>query len=276
MNVNGIGQQTYFDKTNKEKSNPKSRDRSFFKNLSENIQDKAGSGPGTKETAAKNPGVVSTAYSYRNLTTVSEAIEVEKNGKTQQSAVSICETRNLTYQKSDYAKSYAIQGFTLMAQVDFSHRSVYVEQKTEDGAVTGYNVDIDQVDAGTKDPIEKAALEAWEQEREDGAQVETELTLEEALLQFYEFIEDRIKNGPPKYQIGNSEFSTEEWEKFLEGIDEQIDEIKEDLRERIEKLKEQQVKAELAKGSAKEAAEARDSDEEELEEELLQSLFQNK
>ena len=112
-----------------------------------------------------------------------------------------------------------------------------------------------------------------------GGENETEeneaLTVEEALLQFYEFIEDRIKNGPPKYMIGNSEFSVEEWDKLLEDFDDQLDALREELRERIEAMKEQQELAEASGDLQHKRDEVQEAAEEDTEEKLLTALFQN-
>ena len=173
-------------------------------------------------------------------------------------------------------KVYAADGFRLMAQVNVDKRSVYIERKNEDGTVQGYEVNVDKLNKDTTDPVEQAALEAWEKKRSEAEKDgEEELTLEEALLQFYEFIEDRIKNGPPKYMIGNSEFSIEEWDKLLEGIDGELDAIKEELRERIEKLKEQQMKADASNELQSLQDDLQDAENKELEEKLLMSLFQD-
>lgn len=83
-----------------------------------------------------------------------------------------------------------------------------------------------------------SAPETQSKEKTRESSDDTELDTEKALLEFYEFIEDRIKNGPPKYMIGNTEFSVEEWDKFMEGVDGQIDDIKEETRSRIAKLEE--------------------------------------
>ena len=87
------------------------------------------------------------------------------------------------------------------------------------------------------------------------------MTVEEALLEFYAFIEDRIKNGPPKYMIGSSEFSVEEWDKLLEDFDDQLDAIREEMRERIEKLKEQQLLAEASEDLQNKRDEVRETSE---------------
>lgn len=163
-----------------------------------------------------------------------------------------------------------------MAQVDRNSRSVYVEQKLEDGTVKGYEVNIDKLEPGTEDPVERMALEAWEQETAGGGEDAEALTVEEALQQFYEFIEDRIKNGPPKYMIGSSEFSVEEWDNLLEDYDDQLDAVREELRERIEKMKEQQLLAEASGDLQNKRDEVQDAAEEKTEEKLLTALFQDK
>ena len=66
----------------------------------------------------------------------------------------------------------------------------------------------------------------------------SELTIPEAMQKFYDFVEDRIKNGAPKYQIGGSEMSVKEWNRLLAKIDEEINAAKEQLREELRKAKE--------------------------------------
>ena len=83
---------------------------------------------------------------------------------------------------------------------------------------------------------------------EESGNGDEELTWEEALSQFYDFIQDRIKNGDTKYMIGNSEFSQKEWEKFLAGLDKQIDDIIEETKEHVEKVKNQYIDADKIAG----------------------------
>ena len=97
----------------------------------------------------------------------------------------------------------------------------------------------------------------------------------EALLSFYEFIEDRIKNGPPKYMIGNAEYSIAEWDKLLEDFDDQLDDIREELRERIEKMKEEQLKSELSGEEQAAQIDIQNAEKKKIEEDLLSSLFQD-
>lgn len=277
MNVNGIGKQNYYEKTNGVKGNPKSGGSGFYESLSENLNEKTGAEQKTESTAASKKtaeAVANTGYPYHNIS--AKAAGVYENEKTVVSAISECEVLGLVYQESDYRKVSAVQGFRMFAQVDVDKRSVYVERKMEDGTCSGYVVDVDKLDKNTTDPVAQTALEAWEMKMSEEKEADEEkLTVEEALLQFYDFIEDRIKNGPPKYLIGNSEFSIKEWDKLIEGIDGQIDAVKEELRERIEKMKEQQMKADDANDLQSAQDDLRDAENEEIEEKLLMSLFQD-
>lgn len=281
MKVNGIENQTYHEKTGAAKSKRKNKG-GFYENLSENLNGQTGKNTdikaGTKSDASAAASTSASmaagtaankAYQYRNIPSVSGISESGNVGE----GVTVRETKRISYQESDYIKVSAQFGFTLMAQVDVSARSIYIEQKMEDGTIKGYDVDMDKLNKNANDPIGQMALEAWEKVKLEGESEEdsdnTDLTVEEALLKFYEFIEDRIKNGPPKYMIGNSEFSVEEWDKFLKSIDGQLDDIREEMRERIERMKEQQEEQEML---TKITAEQPDEDEEEL----LKGLFQDK
>lgn len=269
MNVNGIGKQPCYEKTNGVGKNPKNFGSSFSRSLSENMNGRAESDSVREENTASASSVVNTVFPYRNgypIFNVRESAgtgmeESTQAGAGERQAVRNCEAKHITFQESDYAKAYAAEGFSLMAQVSRNSRSVYVEQKLEDGTVKGYEVNIDKLNPGTEDPVERTALDAWEQKAPgDGEETES-LTVEEALLEFYAFIEDRIKNGPPKYMIGSSEFSVEEWDKLLEDFDDQLDAIREEMRERIEKLKEQQLLAEASEDLQNKRDEVRETSE---------------
>lgn len=275
MKVNGIENQAYHEATGKAKSNRKNKG-DFYENLSENLNGKTGKSTDTKTAAGMDANAAAEAaasktYQYRNIHSAAAISGIVNIGE----GITVREAKYITYQESDYVTTSVQSGYTLMAQVDVSTRSVYVEQKMEDGTVNGYDVKMDKLNNDAKDPIGQMALEAWEKVKsERGSEEDADnmgLTMEEALQKFYEFIEDRIKNGPPKYMIGNSEFSIEEWEKFLESIDGQIDDIKEETEEMIEKLKEQQEERQILN----KAAQSIESDKE-IEEELLRSLFQDK
>lgn len=288
MNVNGIGKQPCYEKTNGIGKNRKNAGSSFSKSLSENLNDRAENGPVKEENAMPASPFLNTAYPYRNVVPAANVAEngkagtseggtaVARSGKAGSQAVKACAARSVTYSESDYVKSYAAQGFALMAQVDVDGRSVYVEQKLENGTVKGYEVSIDGVAQDTTDPIERMALEAWEKKETGEEKERAELTVEEALAEFYDFIQDRIKNGPPKYMIGNAEFSVEEWDKLLGDFDDQLDAVREEMRERIEKMQAQQMKEELSQELQSLQDEVQEAAEEETEEKLLTALFQNK
>lgn len=281
MKVNGIENQSYHERTGKSKSTRKSKS-DFYESLSENLSGQTERSTDTNTAAGMDANAVaeaaaSKAYQYRNIHSAASISGTVNIGE----GISVCEAKHISYQESDYVKTFIQSGYTLMTQVDISTRRVYVEQKMEDGTIKGYDVKMDELNKNVKDPIGQTALEAWEKVKAEGKSEEddenTVLTVEDALQKFYEFIEDRIKNGPPKYMIGNSEFSIEEWEKFLESIDGQIDDIKEETEEMIEKLKEQhderqsQIAEEQVAYDSKE-----DRRNTEIEEELLMGLFQDK
>lgn len=275
MNVNGIGKQAQYEQTNGVKNERRKQGSGFYERLSENMNERNEIQQKQEETAAAGKKSVHTEYAYHN---VAASIEIQESEGIYAigSEFFACEAKGITYQESDYVKVFALQGFRLMAQVDANARNVYIEQKMDDGTVKGYLVDIDKLSADTTDPIEKTALEAWESYKAEEASEEDALTFEAALLEFYEFVEDRIKNGPPKYLIGNSEFSIEEWDKLLESIDEQLDDIREEMRERIAKLKEQLMQVEQEKGQQYKDDTEQDKEDQKLEEELLKSLFQDR
>ncbi|MBD5444993.1 MAG: hypothetical protein HDR29_05515 [Lachnospiraceae bacterium] len=248
MNVNGITKQAYYENNNSVKTNNKKSGHGFYESLSENINDMNGNSQ--KSAVAPKSSVPTKPYAYRNV----PSVESYDSDIVNVSSVTGCEVRQITYSDSDYVKVFAKQGYTLMMQVDMDNRSVYVERRMEDGSVSGYEVEFDKIADDTDNPIELAALEAWGKtllEKKvagtSGESKEEAISIEEALKQFYEFIQDRIKNGPPKYAIGNSEFSQDEWEKLLASIDEQLEDIKEEVEDRVEKIEAMQLRAELEK-----------------------------
>lgn len=66
-------------------------------------------------------------------------------------------------------------------------------------------------------------------------------TDENSLGNFYDFIQDRIKNGEPKYAIGASEMSIGDWKKLMDRVDKDIDTIQAEQEERIEKQKQDEI-----------------------------------
>lgn len=107
-----------------------------------------------------------------------------------------------------------------------------------------------EVKEDTDNPIEQMAFETWNKARKSEKSTENiDSKWDEALLQFYNFVEDRVKNGAPKYQIGGSELSIDEWDKLLEKIDVNLDDIKDELAERVEKMKESEKDNKINKNS---------------------------
>lgn len=92
-------------------------------------------------------------------------------------------------------------------------------------------------------PTNNALTEGQAQAEEDVASEAgpdyEDLSLEQALQKFYDFVEDRIKNGDPKYPIGATEISVKAWNRLIEKIDAEIDAAKEALRQEIQKTKEE-------------------------------------
>ncbi len=214
---------------------------------------------------------------------------LQQNGRVKMQAAMECGVRRISYEESDYVKLFATEGFTLKAQVDVDAHRVYIEQKNEDGTYQAYEVNPLLVGEKTKSPIERTALEAWEMARElfndgmasewksevpsgnplarrsssDGAKEaeneeeagpgdgNMELFLER-LEEFKAFVKKRVKEGPPKIEIGASAFSEEEWEQLMAKIDQEIDAHKEEIRERIRKRAGQPAEGKAA-GSATQA-----------------------
>ena len=75
------------------------------------------------------------------------------------------------------------------------------------------------------------ALESWELakrslageepffEELDSSNSYMNKSIEEAITDFYHFIEDCIKNGDPKYQTGGSEISVKDWKRLMDRIE---------------------------------------------------------
>lgn len=235
----------------------------------ENVKEKAAREPENeglaKGDAPRSSTSVQMDYSYGRAST---AMRIRQDGRLHMDAVLECALRKISYSESDYVKAYTAEGFTLKAKVSADRHMVYIEQKNEDGSQKAYEVNPLKVSKDTEDPVEQMALEAWERARDmwngglfseikdeavgsDGDEEQELQTLEEALAEFHEFVKRRIKEGPPKIQIGGSEFSQKEWEQLIRKIDKAIDVYKTELREKIRKLKEQ-ASEHLAPGGAAE------------------------
>lgn len=272
MKVNGVANQTAYEKISTNTKAGKGKNRAgFYESLAENMNGSAADTDKTEESGkgAEQISNLSVQSSFR-YQSVSSVLTIHGNGQISASAAFVCAARHISYEESDYVASYVEQGFVVKAQVDVSAHTVYLEQKMEDGSVNGYEIGLAYLDADSDDPIMQTAAAAWEMARralmgdapfrpyeqkelvksetdaettdadkatEDSEKIPalTDMTMEEALLWFYDFIQDRIENGPPKYMIGNSEYSIAEWDKLIENVDEALDAIREAMREEIAK-----------------------------------------
>lgn len=227
----------------------------FSKNLKGMADQKPEEETGEIQEIADKKSYSQIGYYYGK--TATELI-VQRNGSVKMDAVMECGVRYITQSESDCVKSFLAEGYTLKAQVAVCAHRVYIEQKWEDGTYQAYEVNPLKISEDTEDPIEKMAIEAWQKARElfnDGMvteynpgkneEGETEedigiITFTKMLEEFHEFVKKRLKEGPPKIQIGGAEFSEEEWEKLMKRIDREIDAYKAELRERIRKDQEKE------------------------------------
>lgn len=192
-------------------------------------------------TASENTAGVQMDYRYGRVTA---ELLLQKKGRADMGAVEECDVRYISYHESDYIKLYLADGYTLKAKADPDTHKVYVERKNEDGTYQAYEVDPLTASPDNPDPVVQAALAAWETVKEtadgeDVTELEVEddaiiaLAFEKMLENYQEFVEKRLKDGPPKIRVGGSEFSEQEWELLLQRLDENIDAYKEELRKRL-------------------------------------------
>lgn len=278
MTVSGIGNRAYMEKIsgNVKKGNPEEQKKEFGE-VAGKLGNKSDECAGEKET--KGTKTESLQLNYHSGR-ISSLLAVSDTGRLHAESTVECEAKHITYAQSDKVKLYAVSGYSLKAQTVLDEHKVYIEQKNEDGSVQGYMVNPLKVPEDSTNPVELLAKECWGNTREilnDGTFTEVDFnnpedsskepggkTLEEALLEFYDFVEERVKNGPPKIQTGAGEFSIEEWDKLMEDIDDTLDAFKEELRERIAKIKDKQLLSSDSEKTALAKA-ADDSGEEEVE-----------
>lgn len=258
MKINGISVQPYNNQKPDKAKAANENQCSFYENLYENLggRDKkdedmktAGSSGTNVHKDAAAGMAANKAYQYNNI---HSADGIQKSGK----EAAVCETgvKYISYEESDYVDICIQSGYIYMAQANSDTRSVYVEQKMDDGTVRGYDVDIDKLKGDEKDPVMRCAIEAWNKAESKEKQGESaygeDLSADKALLDFYEFIRYRIKNGEPKYQLGNSEFSIDEWNEFIDGLDSQIQDLRQDMEERVNALKNQALDKQISRNQS--------------------------
>lgn len=151
-------------------------------------------------------------------------------------AVSACEVKNLTVEDADYVEKHLAEGYVLKAKQSDDGKTVYVEQKFDDGTVKAYSVDLDKIDEETGNLIEQAAKACVQK---NGKEQQTDKDWHEALEEFAVYVKNRIKNGPPKFATGATQMSVEEWDKLVKNLDDTIDDVKkeqeQELKKRLEK-----------------------------------------
>ena len=239
MTLNRISSSCFYDKMqgNKEQQTSKLSTEQAFLNRYNSKDTGDVSDPVLEETSRTN--------------CLSTSILLHSSGKLSIQATVECSARHISYDEADHVKTFVESGYTLKAQVSVTRHKVYIEKKSEDGSVSAYEVDPLQLTSDTEDPIEQMALESWELAKRSLAGEKPffeELgssnsymnkSIEEAITDFYHFIEDCIKNGDPKYQTGGSEISVKDWKRLMEYIDDTMEQVREEQRLDAEESKEQ-------------------------------------
>lgn len=189
----------------------------------------------------------------------------KKCGETDEEAVKECAIRGITYADSDFSKVYVAEGYTVKAKIFLEERTVYLEQKFEDGTVKAYEVDMDKAKAGADGDASPGTAQilfwagrAWDEGEKH--REENSLDFYEELLKFYERVENQIKNGPPKIRIGGAEMSEEEWRKLIEKVDANLEAVREEQAKRLaEQLEEEEETARRREAQVAKLFEDRDA-----------------
>ena len=157
-------------------------------------------------------------------------------------AVSACEVKNLTAEDADYVEKHLAEGYVLKAKQSDDGKTVYVEQKFDDGTVKAYSVDLDKIDEETGNLIEQAAKACVQK---NGKEQQTDKDWHEALEEFAAYVKNRIKNGPPKFATGATQMSVEEWDNLVKNLDDTIDDVKKEQEQELKKRLEKEEQKEL-------------------------------
>lgn len=242
MTLSRIGNSCFYDKlqgTKEQNTTYPSTNQTFANRFSQKESEKAAD-IAVEETTRTN--------------CLSTSVLLHSSGRLSIQSTIECSVRHISYEEADNVKVSVENGYTLKAQVSITEHKVYIEKKTEDGSITAYEFNPLQIDSDTQNPIEQMAVESWELAQRgfagetpffqelDSSNDYMDMSIEDAMNSFYHFIEDRIKNGDPKYQTGGSEMSVKEWQRLMEYIDDTIDEIREELRSEAAKNEERMLK----------------------------------
>jgi hypothetical protein len=236
MALNGIGGSFYKNEVMERKKTGVRQTKDFDNDFVDSIAKSQDSKEAVRQDVFKSGSdEVSKEFIYSKFDTSFGGIE-ELADTNLSDAVSICQGKNITFEISDSVRVCVLQGYVLEAAVSDDGSYVYVKQKNEDGTAVTYEVDLSKVSENTDNPIEQMALQSASGSQEKQADKEWQ----KAMKEFSAFVEDRIKNGPPKYMIGAQELSIDEWDRLIEHVDKAIDNIQEEQKERIEKVKERE------------------------------------
>lgn len=235
MKVNGINGSEYFDRINRN-GKTQNTGSDFAGNLAESTLSRQGKSENQAEEVKGRCSI-----NYPAMTSGISASGIEK------SSIMPCRIENITYQESDNVKICVEDGCVYKAKVYEDRNTIYIEKKSEDGAIEAFEADMGAIDKTSENPIELMAAETYEKYK-NGKSSSAEENFAAALMEFQQYVKDRIENGPPKFLIGSMEASIEEWNELLENVDEAIDEMKEEMRERVDKLEQSDEEKENQEG----------------------------
>ncbi len=195
MTVNGIGNRIYSEILNSQKKNRNEKQEGFYGNLPDtqsNLEqaDYEEKAHGKRETADSRMAAISAGFCCYGIASTLSVWSAQIT-----EAVTECDAKGISYKQSDYIKICPEEGYTFKAQINVSRQFVYLEQKREDGTVTGYMADLSKINEDTENTVEQAALEAWEAVRSS------------------------LGSGAPEIPIGALQMTNEEWEELLSRVD---------------------------------------------------------
>ncbi len=178
MNIGKIAQSAYYEQSGKEKIKENGRDfkENFLGSLNDKMKENADASSMQSRKVSENE------YLYG----VSSRVNILEAKTLVSAAVAECDVRGITYAESDHVKICIEKGYVYKAQVDKDKESFYVEEKDENGSVKGYEVNPKKINEDTEDELEAFSLDAWRK----------------ALSAYMDYVQERIENGPEKFQIG--------------------------------------------------------------------------
>lgn len=156
MNLNSISRRLSAGAERKGPDNNPNCREDFLKSFSQSPE--ADEVPKKVTHKKEKTTLVSDSYEYMKSSISASLLE---SGRVGLSGVVETEVKHITYSQSDYVTISITDGYCMKAQVDVEKGKVYVEQKNEDGTVSAYEVDMNQISEHTENPIEITAQGAW-------------------------------------------------------------------------------------------------------------------